>query len=175
MNLKTLLTSVEILREEGLSLPKDTVLKGLSAVTRLTGLRGRWETLGYNPRIICDTGHNEAGIRQVVKQIDEIPKKHLLMVWGMVSDKDISRILPLLPKEASWFFARSSVPRSIDPEELKQKAITAGLKGNSYNTVKEAVEAARRSAGADDFIFIGGSTFVVADALALFPSPETKL
>jgi len=174
MNLKTLLCTLDRLKEVGYRIDDEVINKGLSTVIPSTGLRGRWETLGANPRIICDTGHNEAGIRQVLRQIDQVPRKKLHMIWGMVNDKDITHILPLLPKDANWLFTRSSVPRSLDPELLAEQAEAYGLKGTAFTSIREALDQARMDAGPDDLIFIGGSTFVVADALALFPSNETN-
>ncbi len=173
MNLKTILTAIEKLRDTGYTLNEEAVQKGLSQVCLNTGLRGRWEILGANPRIICDTAHNEAGIRQVFRQLEMLPKKKLHVVWGMVNDKDISHILPLLPADACWYFTRASIPRALDAEILRKQAAGAGLKGVAFDTVGLAVEAARAAAAPEDTIFIGGSTFIVADALPLFHSPET--
>jgi len=174
MNIKTVLCSLEKIKKNGFSISLEAIQEGLANTCSVTGLRGRWETLGANPRIICDTGHNEAGIRQVLKQINQLPWKKLHMIWGMVNDKDITGILSFLPKNAVWYFARASVPRSLEADLLKEKAMNAGLSGMAYRSVQEAVSEARKAAGPDDLIFIGGSTFIVADALALFPSPETK-
>ena len=126
---------------------------------------GRWQTIGHNPRSICDTAHNKAGIAAVMSQLEQIPRKNLHMVWGMVNDKDLDAILPLLPRDATYYFTRSTVPRSLDAGELQHCASGFGLKGEIYASVEEAYHTARLHAGPDDMIFIGGSTFVVADLL----------
>ncbi|MFZ5942393.1 MAG: bifunctional folylpolyglutamate synthase/dihydrofolate synthase [Bacteroidota bacterium] len=174
MNLKTVFTTLGILKGMGVAVTPEQLASGLKQVVPSTGLRGRWETLGANPRILCDTGHNEAGIRNVFRQLGMIPFRQLHVVWGMVNDKDISHILPLLPASARWYFTRASVPRALDPVVLRDKAKAFGLQGAVYDTVKDAVEAARREALPDDLIFIGGSTFVVADALPLFGEEEDR-
>ena len=130
-----------------------------------TGIMGRWQTIGHNPRSICDTAHNHDGIAAVMKQVLQVPWKELHMVWGMVNDKDLDAILPLLPPEARYYFTRSGVPRSLDPIQLQNKALAHGLSGEVYPSVETAYRAAQQFAGADDMIFTGGSTFVVADLL----------
>ncbi|RLD72744.1 MAG: bifunctional folylpolyglutamate synthase/dihydrofolate synthase, partial [Bacteroidetes bacterium] len=132
-----------------------------------TGIMGRWQTIGHNPRSICDTAHNVDGIAAVIRQIKEFPWQRLHMVWGMVDDKDLDMILPLLPEEASYYFTRSSVPRSMDSKVLAKRSREFGLKGFPFPNVDEAYRAAQKEAGVDDMIFTGGSTFVVADLLVM--------
>jgi dihydrofolate synthase/folylpolyglutamate synthase len=164
-NLATALSAVACLRELGWDLPGTAVKEGLKSVVKNTGILGRWQLLGSNPRSICDTGHNRAGIEAVFRQVMEIPWKELHVVWGMVSDKDPGSILPLLPRRAGYYFTRSSVPRAMDPDLLLEAAAKHGLSGRVFPSVKEAYDAARERAGSDDMILTCGSTFVVADLL----------
>ena len=164
-NLITVLSAIGQLRELGWNIPETAVKAGLSAVVKNTGIMGRWQTIGHNPRSICDTAHNHDGIAAVMKQVLQVPWKELHMVWGMVNDKDLDAILPLLPPEARYYFTSSGVPRSLDPIQLQNKALAYGLSGEVYPSVETAYRAAQQFAGADDMIFTGGSTFVVADLL----------
>ena len=164
-NLATCLTAVDRMRERGWDLSPEAVEEALRQVTDLTGLLGRWQTLSRQPRVICDTAHNAAGVEAVVRQILQVPCRQLHIVWGMVGDKDPAGILPLLPVHAQYYFTRSSVPRSMPEDRLLGEAARNGLKGRSFPTVAEACRAALDNASADDFIFAGGSTFVVADLL----------
>jgi len=165
-NLITALSAIRKLQEMGWSIPQKAIEKGLASVSVQTGIMGRWQNIGSNPRSICDTAHNREGIAAVVEQLKQVPHKELHMVWGMVSDKDLDSILPLLPKHASYYFTPSSVPRSMDARELYRAAASFGLDGSAYSSVEEAYRAAQQSAGPDDMIFTGGSTFVVADLLS---------
>jgi dihydrofolate synthase / folylpolyglutamate synthase len=164
-NIITALVALEQLQELHWEISEEGILDGFSTVVRSTGILGRWQTVGTNPRSICDTAHNADGITAVIGQIRQIPWKKLHMVWGMVNDKEPDRILPLLPREARYYFARSSVPRSMDAYSLAERAREYGLKGNPFPGVAEAYRAAQASAGPGDLIFTGGSTFVVADLL----------
>ena len=142
-----------------------TIKAGFSNTISNTGLRGRWEILQTEPLVIADTGHNEDGIRAVLSQLAETPHEELHMVWGMVNDKDVAKVLAMLPVKAHYYFCQPSIPRALPVDVLFQAATTAGLAGKSYPTVAEAKRAALANAKADDLVFIGGSTFVVADAL----------
>jgi dihydrofolate synthase/folylpolyglutamate synthase len=164
-NLVTTLGALEKLRELGWELPESSLREGFSTVVESTGLLGRWQTVGSNPRSICDTAHNKAGIAVVVRQVMRTPWKGLHMVWGMVSDKDPDSILPLLPQQAHYYFTRSSVPRSMDADDLRNAAAAYQLKGEAFPSVERAYRAAEGNAGESDLIFTGGSTFVVADLL----------
>ncbi len=166
-NILTALTSVEELKRLGWSISPSHMSLGLAQVKKNTGILGRWHTVGHNPRSVCDTAHNADGIAAVVSQIAQIPRKKLHMVWGMVSDKNLDDILPLLPSEAIYYFTPSSVPRSMDAETLCQRAANMGLEGKAWPGVQEAYQAAQKTAGPDDMIFTGGSTFVVADLLEM--------
>jgi len=164
-NICTLLCAVQELRTMGWNISEAHIRSGLENVTGLTGLSGRWQTIGANPRIICDTAHNEAGIREVVSQLKQIPFKKLHFVIGMVNDKDIAGILALLPKEAVYYFTRANNPRALSEHQLMQMATFFGLNGAAYADVASALLDAKMYAGRDDLIFVGGSTFVVAEVL----------
>ena len=164
-NLITALSALSLMQERGWRIPEQAFTRGFLHVAENTGLKGRWQTIGHNPRSICDTAHNADGIAQVVKQLSQIPRKRLHMVWGMVEGKQTARILPLLPADARYYFTPSSVPRSMDAAELHRQASAIGLQGAAFTSVEEAYGAAREAADPDDLIFTGGSTFVVADLL----------
>ena len=164
-NLLTVFAAVEQLRKRGFDLSDEAIHQGLQHVCQLTGLMGRWQKLGELPTVICDTGHNEAGIRLVVQQIAQTPHRNLHLVFGVVNDKDVTSILKLLPTSARYYFAKASVDRALDAVQLQRLAAEAGLHGDAFPTVNQAFEAARAQAQTDDLIFIGGSTFVVADIL----------
>ncbi len=164
-NVATVLSAIDLLRELNWNLPEPSVREGLIKVVENTGIMGRWQTVGSNPRSICDTAHNPAGISSVMNQVKQTPWKELHVVWGMVGDKDLESILPLLPLEANYYFTRSKVPRSLDANILSNAAAAFGLKGEAFTSVAAAYEAARKHAGENDMIFTGGSTFVVADLL----------
>ncbi len=164
-NVTTVISAITRLRESGWNLSDSAIQDGLSSVTQLTGIMGRWQTVGSNPRSICDTAHNPAGISAVMQQVMQTPWKTLHMVWGMVGDKDLGSILPILPREAHYYFTRSKVPRSLDARTLREAAADHGLKGEVYPTVEAAYRAAEKCADEHDMIYTGGSTFVVADLL----------
>ncbi len=163
-NLKTVLTALDTLKTH-FDIEETHIRAGLAKTIKNTGLLGRWQVLGNNPLTVCDTGHNEAGVIEVLKQIESTPFKRLWMVWGMVNDKNIDRILELLPANANYLFTKSSVPRALDSEELLKFAQKKGLEGLCFKTVPEALQYAKNKADKDDFIFVGGSTFVVSDIL----------
>jgi dihydrofolate synthase/folylpolyglutamate synthase len=148
-----------------LGLPIEAMVEGIENVCSMTGFRGRWEKLGEKPLIVCDIAHNQAGIEAIVKQIANCRYHRLLIVLGMVADKDHSKILPLLPKEAHYFFCCPAVPRGLPAEQLSQKAAQYGLHGSCEASVGEAFEKAKKMAQPDDMIYVGGSTFVVAEVI----------
>lgn len=166
-NLVGVIAALKIIAESGFIIHEEDIQKGLSNVAKLTGLMGRWQTLSEKPLVICDTGHNEDGIKEVLQNLSTYSYKQLHFVIGVVNDKDVSSILDLLPKDAIYYLTKASVPRALPETELKEKAEAAGLKGNTFSNVKEALEAAKKKAKANDLIFVGGSTFVVADVLAI--------
>ncbi len=164
-NIPTVLCAVDRLIEGAYKISKENILDGTASVVAQTKLLGRWQTLNNNPLTIADTGHNEAGIKAVLEQIKTIPYKKLHYVIGVVKDKDPSNVLKLLPNDATYYFCKASIPRSLDEKELAGIAVGYQLKGAAYNSVSEAVKAAQYYAREGDLVFIGGSTFVVAEAL----------
>lgn len=166
-NILTALTTLDVLNGAGgLNISADAVRQGIASAAGSTGLAGRWQVLGTSPLIVCDTGHNEGGIAEVAAQIKAQSYRRLFMVLGFVKEKDLSAILPLLPAEAEYIFTRPSVERGLDADKLAEAAAGYGLKGTVVPSVKEALSVARQKAGPEDMIFIGGSTFVVADILS---------
>jgi dihydrofolate synthase/folylpolyglutamate synthase len=164
-NLTGVLVALQILVEQGFKIHTNQIATGLQKVKENTGLMGRWQTLSENPLVIVDTGHNIDGIKQVVKQIEFTPHAHLHFVLGMVGDKDITGVISLLPKNATYYFTKASIPRALDEKMLAEIAKKFNLKGKTYPTVQEAIAEAKNNANTNDLIFIGGSTFTVADAI----------
>ena len=164
-NLPTLLKSVDLLREKGFEISSSALKDGLANVVGLTGLLGRWQVIGNNPLTVCDTGHNEDGIRVLVEQIKNTAFKNLHIVFGTVGDKNPDPVLALLPKNAQYYFVRADIERALNENKLKARATAFGLRGESFNSVKEGFAKARETAQKQDMIFVGGSTFVVAEIL----------
>jgi dihydrofolate synthase / folylpolyglutamate synthase len=165
-NVLTVLATLDLIKKH-LHITAEHIQKGLLSTCRTTGLKGRWQILSENPMIVCDTGHNEHGLRQVIEQISKIPFEKLHVVLGMVNDKDHGKILTLMPVNASYYFTRAQIPRALDEKELMTIAANFGLKGNAYPSVAEAIESAKSKASPNDMIFIGGSTFIVAEVPGL--------
>lgn len=166
-NTATILCAVEALREGGMEIGNHAVRRGFTRVSELTGLAGRWNKLSDKPLTICDTGHNEGGWQYLAPRLAEFGD-HLVMVIGFVNDKDISHILDMMPKQARYIFTQAAIPRSMPADTLAGQAAAAGLKGITIPNVAAAIKEARAIAEAStDTIFIGGSTYVVAEALAL--------
>lgn len=166
-NLLGVLNVLEFIEKAGFILEQDHILKALKQVGKLTGLMGRWQQISNSPRMIADTGHNEDGILQVVDNLKNMSYHTLHMVFGTVNDKDITKILTLLPKEAVYYFVKANLPRALDEQELKTQAAKVKLHGTAYPTVEAGLKAAKKAYKKNDLIFIGGSTFVVADALMI--------
>jgi dihydrofolate synthase/folylpolyglutamate synthase len=164
-NLKTVLAAVKELNIQGFYITTEHLKTGLKQVRALTGLNGRWQILGHDPLTICDTGHNPDGIQEVLKNISATPYRKLHFVLGMVNDKDITKVLAMLPPFATYYFCRPDIPRGLAAEELKSQAEDVGLQGETYPSVMSALIAARYAAKKNDLIFIGGSTFVVAEVV----------
>ncbi|MFM2229760.1 MAG: hypothetical protein RL607_1018 [Bacteroidota bacterium] len=163
-NIKTVQQALHVLNEQGAIVVSESHLQnGLGRVMRNTGLQGRWQLLGASPKIIADTAHNAHGLKVVMKQLQEEPAAHLHIVLGVVNDKDLAEILPLFPKKAHYYFCKPNVPRGLEATILKQKAQEMDLEGEVYNSVSMAYQKARDRAGLEDVIYIGGSTFVVAE------------
>jgi dihydrofolate synthase/folylpolyglutamate synthase len=164
-NVLTVLSAVSEICKKGFIISDDQIQKALSQVKTLTGLNGRWQTLQTQPLVICDTGHNEDGIKEVIKNIKSIVFKNLHIVIGMVNDKDIRKVLSLLPENATYYFCSPNLPRAMPAIELQKQAQEFGLKGDTYHSVSDALNVAKSKADVDDFIFVGGSTFVVAEVV----------
>ena len=164
-NIATVLTSIDVLRENGFVISEKSIRKGFANVSQLTGLQGRWQIISKKPLTIVDTGHNEAGIIEVLNQLKRTPHKHLHIVLGMVNDKDPSLILKHFPKKATYYFCKANLPRSMDEAALKQLGSTFNLKGECYNSVRKALKTAQTKAKRGDLVFVGGSTFVVAEVI----------
>ncbi len=164
-NIQTVLCAVDKLNESGYTITKEQVIHGIKNVITQTQLLGRWQTINTNPLTIADTGHNEAGIKEVINQLKTIPYKKLHFVFGVVKDKDPATVLNLLPKDATYYFCKANIPRSLDENELMEIAAGFGLNGKAYPNVKKALESARSNASDTDIVFVGGSTFIVAEAL----------
>ena len=170
-NADTILTALDELKKKKFNIPESAVRKGFKNVCRMTGLRGRWQLVSKKPDIICDTGHNSHGLKYIAKHLEELSAKpgfgQLRIVMGMVNDKDITDVLALMPRNARYYFTQASVKRALDASTLRDLARQAGLTGRVYRSVAQAVDTARREAAQNDLIFVGGSTFVVADLLTM--------
>lgn len=164
-NLRTVLVSIKELRKNNWFIPEEAIISGLSNVKLYTGFQGRWDIIGEKPRVICDTAHNSEGLSIVLKQLKMEKFLNLHIVLGVVSDKDLSKVLPLFPEEAVYYFVKPDVPRGLEVKLLQNEAAKFGLKGKSYLSVREAFLAAERNALDEDLIFIGGSNFTVAEVL----------
>jgi dihydrofolate synthase/folylpolyglutamate synthase len=141
------------------------IIDGIRNVVTNTGIKGRWQILSRNPLTICDTGHNKEGLGPVINQIKRIPKSVLHMIIGFVNDKDLSLLLPLFPVDAIYYFTKAPVPRALNEDHLKSEAEAYGLIGKCYPDVKTALAIARKNAAESDLIFVGGSTFIVAEVI----------
>jgi len=157
---------VAVIRQlKGLKVSEKAIKEGLLKVAAHTGLLGRWQLLGETPRIVCDTAHNEDGLRQVMRQLQEQNYGHLHMVIGFVKEKQLENLLPLLPKAATYYFVKPKVPRGLDAPDLQTTATKFGLEGTAFESVGEGFDRAKLVAGSNDLIFVGGSTFVVAEVV----------
>ncbi len=168
-NLETILHAVDAARGVGIRLSAESVCSGLGATDKLTGLKGRWMKISDTPLTIADTGHNVAGITYNMAQLRRImesrPTGRLHIVIGFVADKSIDKILPLLPRNARYYITNARIPRALPSSKLKELFAEAGLEGERFDDVKEAYGAAVRNSAPEDVIFVGGSTFIVADFL----------
>lgn len=164
-NRATAFMALRTLAALGWRVSEDHIAQGFQRVVELTGLLGRWQKLNDTPLTIADVAHNEDGIRTVLSQIQQTPHKQLHFVLGLVGDKDVSRVLKLLPPTAKYYFCKADIPRGLDAEMLKEQALDFQLTGEPYSSVKKAYSAAVEAAKEDDLIFIGGSVFTVAEVL----------
>jgi dihydrofolate synthase/folylpolyglutamate synthase len=160
-----LMTLHDIRYHAGVKVTEEKILPSLANAAKTTGLRGRWQKIREKPLTVCDTAHNAAGWMWIRRQIDKCTYRKLHIVLGVSGDKDISSMLELMPRDAVYYFTRASLPRALNETELMTAAAEYDLKGNTYTTVGEACEAALHEAAEDDMIYIGGSTFVVAEAI----------
>ena len=164
-NLKTVVKTIEVLKSNGFNISEEHINNGLLHVVKNTGLLGRWQIINEQPKVICDTGHNKEGLMYVLNQLQKEEFNKLHFIFGVVNDKELKDILPLFPKEAVYYFCKPDIPRGLDASELQQKCMPFGLKGAIYSSVQTAYKSALESALKSDLIFIGGSTFVVAEVV----------
>jgi dihydrofolate synthase / folylpolyglutamate synthase len=164
-NLLTTLETIRILTEKDINIQNDDIKNGVFRVAENTGLMGRWQVIGTNPLIVCDSGHNPEGLVQAVENIRRMRYRQLHIVFGIVNDKQPDALLALLPQEAVFYFCKADIPRGMPAEKLKHHAESAGIAGKAYPSVAVALEAAKSVANENDLIFVGGSIFVVAEVL----------
>jgi dihydrofolate synthase / folylpolyglutamate synthase len=166
-NISTAVAAADIINKKTSFVISDDALKsGIKNVVKNTGIRGRWQILGTNPLMICDTGHNADGLHYVMENIRKTAFRHLHFVLGIMNDKDVDEMLGILPKsDTTYYFCRPNVPRGMAASALKEFALQKGLVGEAYESVSDALSVARGTAHKDDLVFVGGSTFVVAEAI----------
>src|SRR5690606_24939150 len=164
-NIKTVLQTTKIIQQKGFKISNVHIKNGLLNVVKNTGLKGRWQVLQKQPKIICDTAHNREGLLYIMSQLKDENFDVLHMVFGVVNDKDIQSILPVLPKKAVYYFCKPNIPRGLDATELQHIFELNGFRGKSYSSVENALESSKKHASKDDLIFVGGSTFVVAEII----------
>lgn len=175
-NIKTVLAAVDVLKaNQGIDIPFATVQRALSKVKKLTGLFGRWDVLQDTPLIIADVGHNIAGITEVTNQWKQIDADNKHIVIGFVKDKDVDAVLTLLPKDNTYYFCNANIIRALPASELKKRAETAGLQGEMYSSVADAVSAARNAVTASGAVLITGSFFIVGEAIEYLNVNNGKL
>ena len=164
-NIKTAVQTIEVLNTKEFIISEENIKNGLLNVVKNTGLLGRWQQLNQRPKVICDTGHNKEGLHYVFKQLKQEPYNKLHIIIGVVNDKDLDIILPLFPKNATYYFCKPNIPRGLNEVELQKICLKFELQGTIYSSVKKAYNSALKLAYKEDLIFIGGSTFVVAEVL----------
>lgn len=157
------LKSIEILRKLDLKISETAIRKGLENVVKNTGLKGRWQIVREDPKVICDTAHNKEGLEIVLTQLKREKAENYFFVLGFVKEKNLDEVLALFPKKARYFFCKPDIPRGMDEHELQKKALERGINGQIYPSVKTAYQAALKVASKNDVIYVGGSTFVVAE------------
>ena len=164
-NINTVITAIKQLQKQEWTITDDHIKHGLLKTVSNTKILGRWQTLSRNPQIICDTAHNKDGIKEIVKQLRNLKYEQLHIVFGTVNDKNLDSILSYLPQNAKYYFCNANIVRAMNAKKIKQKAAEFNLKGKTYPSVREALKCAKQDANAADLIFIGGSTFVVAEVV----------
>jgi len=162
-NVKTAVQTLRLISGNKIKVSEDKIKTGLLNVVKNTGLKGRWQILNDKPKVICDTAHNKEGLHIVLNQLEKLTYKKLHIVLGVVNDKNLEDILPLFPKKATYYFCKPNVPRGLSASELQQKAHQFQLNGTIYSSVNKAYQTAIDNAASDDLVYIGGSTFVVAE------------
>ena len=164
-NIKGVIAVIELLIHQGWDITPENIAQGLLHVVHNTNLKGRWQTLGSYPTIVCDTGHNVGGLTYVMEQLKKQTYTNLHIVVGFVKEKDVNSVLELFPKEATYYFCSPAIARGLNVDTLKEIATAKGLQGERYSSVAEALNTAKAQALPTDFIFVGGSTFVVAEVV----------
>lgn len=164
-NIRTVGCAVQALIKQGWTIGRKNFAMGIANIIENTGFQGRWQTLSADPLTVCDCGHNADGISEIIKLLDQTPHDQLHIVWGMVADKQLDPVLQMLPKAASYYFCSPNIPRGLNVNDLQQKASEFGLNGKPFNSVREALQAATDKALENDLVFVGGSTFVVAEVV----------
>ena len=162
-NVRTALAALELIAEKGFEISEQDMTAGMAEVAIRTGLRGRYQILSRDPLVICDTAHNREGLELVLDQLTKETFKNLHIVLGVVNDKELDGVLSLFPKEAMYYYCRPNIPRGLDAHILQEKGESIGLKGEAYGSVQQAFAAAQEKALSEDLIYVGGSTFVVAE------------
>lgn len=173
-NTRTILTALRELLKKDYKISKGNIHKGFAGVCRLTGFMGRWQKISDNPHIVCDAGHNIGGIEYITKQLARQECDTLRIVFGMVNDKDITAVLSMMPRNAIYYFTQANIKRAMPADDLRKKAEEYNLIGDCYPTVGEALQAAKKDATSNDFIFVGGSCFIVADLLTHIATEKAK-
>lgn len=166
-NMNTIIAALELMRKQGITCPEDSFSRGINHVHELTGLTGRWQRIHERPPVICDTGHNIGGWQYLARQISAQSCEQVRIVFGMVDDKDIDAVMDILPKDAVYYWTQASSHRAIPVKDIKRRGDLRNLQGASFDTVKEAYVKALGDASENDFVFIGGSSYVVADLLSM--------
>ena len=168
-NIATALTTLTVLKQNSPFFKTKSletcIQNGFKDLQTLTAYKGRWQIIGQNPLTICDSAHNEGGLRILFDEIKRMEYGHLHFVYGTVADKELEKVFPLFPLEATYYFAKANIPRGMDAKKLKKTANSKGLKGRAYTSVRNALKAAKRKAAPNDLIFVGGSIFVVAEVI----------
>ena len=164
-NIRTVVQTINELKEKDFKISNKNIEIGLLSVMKNTGLLGRWQVLSENPKVVCDTGHNREGLTYVMQQLENEDFEALHVVFGVVNDKDLSSIVDLLPKKAKYYFCRPNISRGLEANKLKDFLSKYNIVGDAYNSVNEAYKSALEIAKNNDFVFIGGSTFVVAEII----------
>jgi dihydrofolate synthase/folylpolyglutamate synthase len=164
-NIASVLACIDELNKHNFAISEENIQSGMQNIKQNTGFKGRWYKLQESPLVMCDTAHNKDGLQQIMPIISNYSQGKVRIVIGMVDDKDIASVLPLFPNNAQYYFCKADIPRGLGAQILKEKASEFNLQGNIYNSVKDALENAIEDASTNDLIFVGGSTFTVAEII----------